>query len=57
MHQPRFRTFNLPEGSFHVDILDTWNMTIDRAASHACGQFTLELPRKKYLAVRLERNL
>jgi hypothetical protein len=55
-HQPRFRSFSLPEGSFHIDVLDTWNMTVDRVADEATGQVRVELPRKKYLAVRIERN-
>ena len=56
MHQPRFREFNLPEGSYHVDVIDTWNMSIDRLADDVSGLTTVELPRKKYLAIRIERN-
>lgn len=56
MHQPRFREFNLPEGSYHVDIIDTWNMTIDLVVDNVSGSTTVELPRKKYLAIRIERN-
>jgi hypothetical protein len=55
-HQPRFRDFALPEGSFRIDIIDTWNMTLDRVADEATGQVRVELPRQKYLAVRIERN-
>jgi len=55
-HQPRFREFSLPEGSFRIDIIDTWNMTVDRVADEATGQVRVELPRQKYLAVRIERN-
>lgn len=57
MHQPRCRYFKLPEGSYRIDILDTWNMTIDRVAEAASGEVRVDLPRKKYLAIRLERNL
>jgi hypothetical protein len=56
MHQPRFRRFVLPEGSYRIDILDTWNMTIEPFSGNASGQVQVELPRKKYLAVRIERN-
>jgi hypothetical protein len=56
MHQPRFRNFSLPEGSYRIDILDTWNMTIEPFAENVSGQVQVELPRKKYLAVRIERN-
>lgn len=56
MHQPRFRDFTLPEGSYHVDVIDTWNMTIDRVVDNAAGLIQVELPRKKFLAIRIERN-
>jgi hypothetical protein len=56
MHQPRFREFALPEGSYHIDILDTWNLTIESFSTNASGQVRVELPRKKYMAVRIERN-
>jgi hypothetical protein len=53
-HQPRFRNFNLPEGdSYQIDIIDTWNMTIDRCADAATGQVEVELPRNKYMAIRI----
>lgn len=56
-HQPRFRKINLPEGgSYRIDIIDTWNMTIDRFADRATGTVEVELPRKKYLALRAVRN-
>ena len=55
--QPRFRKINLPEGgSYQIDIIDTWNMTIDRFADAATGMVEVELPRKKYLAIRIVRN-
>lgn len=56
-HQSRFRNFSLPTGgSYRIDIIDTWNMTIDQFADQASGMVRVELPRKKYLAVRIERN-
>jgi hypothetical protein len=56
-NQPRFRRFNLPEGgSYQIDVIDTWNMTIDRLADAATGTVEVELPRKNYLAVRVLRN-
>lgn len=56
-NQPRFRRFNLPEGStYQIDIIDTWNMTIDQFADDAQGNVEVELPRKNYLAVRVVRN-
>jgi hypothetical protein len=56
-HQPRFRKINLPEGgSYQIDIIDTWNMIIDRFADAATGMVEVEMPRKKYLALRVVRN-
>jgi hypothetical protein len=56
-HQPRFRKVNLPEiGPFRIEIIDTWNMTIDVFAEAATGQVEVEMPRKKYLALRITRN-
>lgn len=56
MHQPRSRTFNLPAGSFYIDIIDTWNMTIETYAKNASGNINVELPARKYMAVRIQRN-
>jgi hypothetical protein len=55
MHQPR-RIFNLPEGSYRIDIIDTWNMTVDPWSEHASGQVSIDLPGRKYLAIRIQRN-
>ena len=56
-HQPRFRTINLPEGgSYRIDIIDTWNMTITCFADAATGTVEVELPRQQYLALRAVRH-
>ena len=56
-HQPRFRKVNLPEGgTYSIDIIDTWNMTIKQVADAAVGTVEIELPRKNYLAIRVVRN-
>ncbi len=56
MHQPRFREFRLPDGSYRIDLLDTWNMSIQPLTQDARGEVRIELPRRKYLAVRIQRN-
>ena len=57
MHQPRCRYFALPQDStYRIDIIDTWNMTVERVEDAASGQVRVELPRRKYLAIRLEKN-
>jgi hypothetical protein len=56
LHQPRFRDFRLPEGQFRIDCIDTWNMTIDMLEENASGEVRVELPRGKYLAIRIVKN-
>lgn len=52
--QSRFRTVKAPEGiAFHVDIIDTWNMTIERLDGPRQGTFRVELPGSQYTAIRL----
>jgi hypothetical protein len=56
MHQPRFWDFELAEGRHTVDIIDTWNMTIDSVEHTVSGTLRVELPCKKYMAVRITRS-
>jgi hypothetical protein len=55
VHQPRLRKFNLPAGSYQIDLIDTWNMTIETWAEQASGHISVALPGKKYMAVRIRR--
>jgi hypothetical protein len=55
-HQPRFREFNLPAGSFRIDVIDTWNMTSTPATKDARGHVCVELPVRPYMAIRIQRN-
>lgn len=55
-NRPSFREFELPSGAkYTVDIIDTWNMTIDRLEGTFEGRFRVELPGREYMAVRLIR--
>jgi hypothetical protein len=56
MHQPGSRNFNLPEGSYRIDCIDTWNMTVKTLAEAASGQVCVTLPARKYIAIRLQKN-
>jgi hypothetical protein len=56
MHQPGSRNFNIPEGSFMIDVIDTWNMTIENVAEAATGMIKVDLPGRKYMAIRIKRN-
>ncbi len=53
-NRPRFRTISLPDGQrVHVDVIDTWNMTVDRLHGVFAGSFTVPLPARPYMALRL----
>jgi hypothetical protein len=56
MHQPLWRTFDLGQGDFAIDVIDTWNMTVTRFAEHASGHVRVALPGKPYQAIRIERT-
>ncbi|ELP66836.1 DUF5605 domain-containing protein [Streptomyces turgidiscabies] len=52
--QPRRRTFLLRPGvRYRADVLDTWNMTVSELPGTYEGDFTLPLPGRPYIAVRL----
>ncbi|MEU6224484.1 DUF5605 domain-containing protein [Streptomyces sp. NPDC047042] len=52
--QPRRRTFLLRPGvRYRADVLDTWNMTVSELPGTYEGEFTLPLPGRPYIAVRL----
>ncbi|MCB9423392.1 MAG: DUF5060 domain-containing protein [Ardenticatenaceae bacterium] len=53
-HQPVYHEFDLT-GSFRIDIIDTWEMTISCFAESVTGPVRVSLPRKPYIAIRLQR--
>lgn len=53
--QPSFRIFEMPEDiEFKVQIIDTWEMTIKELEGIYKGTFKIELPAKRYIAVKLQ---
>jgi len=57
MEKPENRTFDLPaERAYRVEIIDTWNMTIDTLDETFEGEFSIDLPGKPYMAVRITRS-
>ena len=57
LHQPRAREFNLPTSShYRIDLLDTWNMTAETAVENATGKVRVEIPGRKYMAIRIRRH-
>lgn len=52
--RPRFRDVTLPEGmSAHIDVIDTWDMTVDTLPGVHDGTVRVDLPAKPYIAIRL----
>lgn len=54
--QPRYRNVRLPDGqSYHVDVIDTWNMTSTRLEGTYSGTFRITLPAQPDMALRAIR--
>jgi hypothetical protein len=54
--QPQFRWLRLPEdGSFRVEVIDTWEMTIDDLPGTYAGRCKVDLPGRPYIALRITR--
>ena len=52
--QSRFRIVAAAPGTrYLVDVIDTWNMTIERVDQPMEGTFRVELPGRPFMAVRL----
>ena len=57
VHQPAFQWIDLPEeGTWQIDIIDTWEMTISSAGTDFNGRFHLDLPSKEGIAIRIGKN-
>lgn len=53
--RPIKRTFMLPaDVNYKVDVIDTWNMTIDTLPGVYSGNCTIKLPSKTFIAVRFQ---
>ena len=50
--QPARRTLEVPAGDYRVELLDTWNMTIEDLGVHR-GEAEVEIPARPYLALRM----
>jgi len=52
-NRPSFRTYKLAKDrSYEVDVIDTWEMSVENKGIYS-GAFTVELPGKEYMAVRI----
>ena len=56
LHQPAKMPMDLPAGGrFRVELIDTWRETIRPLAGTFKGKFTLKLPGKPFMAVRMTK--
>lgn len=54
--QPSFREFYFDETTeYEAEVIDTWNMTIQKAGTYK-GKFTVQLPGRQYMAIRLYKK-
>jgi hypothetical protein len=52
--RPVFRNVDIPAGmTVRVDVVDTWNMTVDELPGVHSGQVRVDLPSRPYMAIRL----
>jgi len=55
--RPSRKSIATPPGTrWKVDVIDTWNMTVDALPGVYEGRFTVRLPAREYMAVRLRRE-
>jgi hypothetical protein len=55
-NQPSFREFRMaPDTRYKVEIIDTWNMTIEELDGTYAGAFRVVLPGRPYMAIRMTR--
>ncbi|MCH6470068.1 DUF5605 domain-containing protein [Sinomonas terrae] len=53
-NQPTYRRFvKSPEKAYEVDVIDTWNMTVETLPGTHSGRFRVELPGRQFIALRL----
>jgi hypothetical protein len=54
--RPSRRSITAPPGArWEVDVIDTWEMTVETLPGVFEGRFTVKLPGREYMAVRLRR--
>lgn len=56
--RPSFRIFHDfdEDSDYHVELIDTWNMTIEDKGIHH-GKFRLDMPGRQYMALRIVRQV
>lgn len=56
LRQPARKAFTLPEdGTFRIDVIDAWEMTVRELAGTYSGKVEIELPGKTHTAIRITK--
>lgn len=50
-HRPCYKVFNFGNEKYQIDIIDTWNMTVEDKGAFT-GTVKIELPAREYMAIR-----
>lgn len=54
--RPSFRTYDLAEGCiYEIELIDTWNMSIEKLPGTYAGSIRIDMPEKQYMAVRMKK--
>ncbi len=52
--KPAFRTYELPDNcTYAIELIDTWNMTIEKLPGTYSGSIRIDMPEKQYMAIRM----
>ncbi|MEU8569344.1 DUF5605 domain-containing protein [Streptomyces pathocidini] len=54
-HRYPSRRFTVPGGPYEVDVIDTWNMKVNRLSGEWADTFEVPLPAEQYMAIRISR--
>jgi hypothetical protein len=56
IHRFPYKQFDLPPGTYRIDMIDVWNMKLEATLSSAGGEVTVPLRSLPYYAVRIRRE-
>ncbi|MGN7862629.1 DUF5605 domain-containing protein [Microbacterium sp. 22303] len=54
-NRPQFRNIMLADGEWTIDVIDTWNMTVERLPGTHHGTTRVDLPGRQFMALRAIR--
>ena len=55
VHSPAQLSFAMPPGKYRIELIDTWDMRVFILSDTYEGTFTIDMPGKPYMAVRLQK--